>query len=94
MWKRRFVVRSEWITLIQHFKSLNNKSIVDLWDIQSYTCQRGNTETSGRLRRRLVFLRGKGVCLSHTGICLTETEQRREMAPGNTTVCHFGGDGP
>lgn len=27
--------------------------------------------------------------VSHTGICLGETEQRREMAPGNTTVCHF-----
>lgn len=26
------------------------------------------------------------MCLSHTGICLGETEQRREMAPGNSGV--------
>lgn len=31
--------------------------------------------------------------VSHTGICLEEPEQRREMAPGNTTKCHYG-DGP
>lgn len=31
--------------------------------------------------------------VAHTGICREETEQRREMAPGNTTMCHFV-DGP
>ncbi|MEQ2170999.1 Protein golm2, partial [Goodea atripinnis] len=34
-----------------------------------------------------------GVSPSHTGIWLGETEQRREMAPGSTAVCHFE-DGP